>query len=547
MARTTLPWDAFMEAAFDFQFMRRCLSPALALFLIITLSAATVPHRDRCNALAYLEIPRSKIIETELLSGEFRQGSSNEKISSPTCRIVVESNLSSGSAITHEIWLPLDDWNKRLLGVGNGGWAGSIQYSALVSGVNRGFTTANSDLGTDGLLDSPLTTAVSVKWLDYGQRATHDMTRVAKIIIAIFYGRDPQRSYFQGCSTGGWQALRNAQFFPDDYDGIISGNAGNERARKVISILYNYMQPKWHPDGIIPNDKLMLMHRSVLKACAGKGGGLPTDPFVTVPQSCQWRPEKLLCRSEDGKECLTQSQVDMANVFYAPLVLKSSGLQVFPGLPLGSELGWEEYMRAASEPEPPHANIVRTALGANFDFAKSDWDHDVHTWLAIQGPLWKDGPNADLSRFRNRGGKLLAYFGLNDTSTIYDFTNYYQDVEQAVANADDVDGDMAAANTRAFFRLFTLPGVEHCGGGNGPNSFDALTPLMNWVEKGEAPERIEAHWTDQRPGRFPSSLGRPMSRPLCVYPQVAHYKGRGDRDKAQSFVCGPPRVLKVPS
>jgi feruloyl esterase len=534
--------------------IKAALLAVLGLIIVIGAgpSAQAGESRDaqRCQELSRLQIPDAKVVGTFLISGDVGLDTSKRKLSGTACRVVVESSLSTGSAIKHEIWLPIDNWNGRFLGLGNGGWGGVIKYSvpdgandmALIEGVNRNFATANTDMGAAGIFDSSNASAIPVKWLDYGQRATHDMTRVAKIVIARFYGRPPEHSYFRGCSTGGFQALRNAQFFPDDYDGIISGHAGNERARKIVAIIRNYMLPKLHPEGILPNDKLLLMHRAVLKACAGKGGGLASDPFVTVPQSCQWKPETLVCRGKAGKNCLSEAQVDLANRLYSPMTLKSSGEEIFPGLPRGTELDWEDFMKSAKDVDPPHAAVIRTIMGAQYDFRKNDWDRDVETYLRIQGPLWADGPNADLSRFRARGGKLIAHFGLNDMSSFYDFANYYRSVERAVGKTDGVGDEQAAADLRTFFRLFTMPGVEHCGGGNGPNTFDALAPLMDWVEKGQAPDRIDAYWTDQHPGSFATSLGEPMSRPLCPYPQVALYTGSGDPKAANNFVCGAPRL-----
>jgi feruloyl esterase len=367
------------------------------------------------------------------------------------------------------------------------------------------------------------------------------MTASAKAFIAAFYGRPARHSYFQGCSTGGFQGLRSAELFPADYDGIVAGHPGDRRAAKVISLLHNFMQPKLHPEGIIPGGKLMMMHEAVLKACAGKGGGLPDDPFVTVPTACDWKPETLLCKEGDRPDCLTRAQVDMANGYYRPWILQSTGEQVFPGLPRGTELGWAAYMNAAKEREPPYAGIVRSTLGAKTDFGTSDWDRDVATYLTLQGALWADGPPTDLAAFRNHGGKMLIHFGMNDSSTFYDVAEYYEGVQAKIATSEGLSDEEAGIRIRESVRLFTLPGVEHCGGGNGPNTMDMLTPLIAWVEQGTAPERIDATWVET-PHHFEASLGRPMSRPLCAYPQVARYVGRGDEAKAGSFICGKADV-----
>lgn len=494
-----------------------------------------------CASLKTVDLGPHTTLETEFITNGFKVPGSGEVVQTPAfCRVALHTSLSVNSSINHEVWLPASGWNGRLLGTGNGGWAGIIYYSSLAEGVNKGFVTTNTDLGTapvggDAVIDP-------VSWLDYGQRATHDMTVSAKILISAFYGRPARYSYFQGCSTGGFQGLRSAELFPADYDGIIAGHPGDRRAAKVISILHNYMQPKLHPQGIIPKDTLMVMHKAVLKACAGKGGGLPDDPFVTVPMACTWKPETLRCKGEARRDCLTPAQIDMANFYYRPWILQSTGEQVFPGLPRGTELAWARYMEAAGEPDPPYAAIVRSILGASMDFRASDWDRDVATYLTIQGALWADKPPTDLAAFRRHGGKMLIHFGMNDSSSFYDVAEFYEGVQAEIAKADGLSDAEAGTEIRESIRMFTLPGVAHCGGGNGPNTMDLLSPLITWVEQGTAPDRIDATWVAAFERFHDNSLGRPMSRPICAYPQVAKYLGHGDTTQAENFDCGQPDV-----
>ncbi|MDA9096047.1 tannase/feruloyl esterase family alpha/beta hydrolase [Porticoccaceae bacterium] len=496
----------------------------------------------KCEALISSVLAFSKVIKAEVIKGNITQAIpriNSQKVDEipAFCRVVVHTSFSTDSSVNSEVWLPLSNWNGRFLGVGNGGFAGVIRYHGMLSGIQRGFVVANTDMGTRPLKNGVFPAiAHPIKWLDYGRRSTHGMTVIGKALTQEFYSRGPDYSYWQGCSTGGFQGQRNAQYFPDDYDGIIAGNPGNRRANKVMGLLYNFMQPKFHPKGIISDQKLMLMHKAVLKQCAGLSGGLADDPFLANPYACDWKPETLLCKSSDKSKCLTQAQVVMANKLYSPFVLKSSGKMVWPGLPRGTELGWKVYMDHANQPEPPHADAVRSILGSEHNFSTSDWDHDVETYLQIQGFFWGDADNTDLSAFQKRGGKILSYFGWNDTSTSYDTTNYYQALERHLQTQYNLNVNQAAVKLREFYRLFMMPGVEHCGAGNGPNTIDALTPLMLWVEEGVAPERIHASWTET-PGHFPASLGRPLSRPLCPYPLVANYNGFGDKTKAESFSC----------
>lgn len=516
---------------------------AIQLLIIIPPSYAENSTESlKCKALSSTTLEFSRVVKTEVIHGNISNaipGITSQNIDDVPafCRVVVHTSFSTDSSINSEVWLPLNNWNGRFLGTGNGGFAGIIQYHDMPSGIKLGFVVANTDLGTRPVKEGVFPAiAHPIKWLDYGRRSTHGMTVVGKALTRAFYGQGPEYSYWQGCSLGGFQGQRNAQYFPEDYDGIIVGNPGNRRANKVMGLLYNFMQPKLHPEGIISDQKLMLMHKAVLKQCAGLSGGMADDPFLANPYVCDWKPETLLCKSSDTSKCLTQAQVDMAIKLYSPFVLKSSGKMVWPELPRGTELGWKIYMDHANQPEPPYAEVVRSILGSEHNFSTSDWDHDVETYLQIQGFFWGDADNTDLSVFQQRGGKILSYFGWNDTSTSYDTTNYYQSLERHLQAQYRLDANQAAVKLREFYRLFMMPGVEHCGAGNGPNTIDALTAIMQWVEQGVAPDRINASWTET-PGHFPASLGRPLSRPLCPYPQVAHYNGFGDKTKEESFSC----------
>lgn len=498
----------------------------------------------RCKDLSKLDLGVSRIVDAQVTRGGFTTPDGKRIAPLPDfCRVVIHTSFSTDSSVNSEVWLPLSDWNGRFLGTGNGGMGGAIAYTqgsqgvpdgAMATGLRRGFVVANTDMGTkatQGQAFAPI--GHPVKWWDYGWRSTHEMTVVGKQIARTFFEEAPHHSYFAGCSTGGFQSLRAAQSFPEDYDGILAGHPGPDRSAKLIAILYNYMLPKLHPEGRLPNDRLLLMHRAVLKECAGVGGGVSSDPFVSSPQRCHWKPETLLCRAGQTASCLTQPQVDMADRLYAGLRNKRTQQLVWPGLPRGTELGWEEYMKAADEREPPHAAAVRSILGPDHDFWQSDWDRDVETYVQIMSPFWST-TQTDLSAFEQRGGKMLMFFGWNDTSSGYDTINYYEAVQ-----ADSkvrAGSTQSQATLQAFFRLFMLPGVEHCRGGNGPNTFDGLAALIKWVEEGVVPERIEASFRPT-PGHFPASLGKPMTRPLCPYPAVARYVGRGDTSKAASFVC----------
>ena len=510
----------------------------------------------RCAALTALDLGPSTVTKAEILSGEAaarlgpdEQALARELKDLPAfCRAVVFTSHAQDSAINTEVWLPVAHWNGRFLGRGNGGFAGRLGYGALADGLRSGFAVGHTDMGTGPKTDGSGTIGHPVKWYDFGWRSTHSMTVAGKAIAEKFYAAAPTYSYFQGCSTGGYQGLRLAQFFPDDYDGILSGNAGNVRAAKVIAQTYYGMQVKLSQAGQLSPAKLMAMHKDVLAQCAGVGGGLKDDPFLANPYACDWKPERLACQGAETDSCLTPAQLELANIFYGPVVLQSTGETIWPGRPPGTELQWAfdgtgaTLMGLPEAGDPPHAPVIRSILGENLDFRNSDWDRDVDTFVKVMGPLMGDGKNTDLSAFQKSGGKLLSTFGWSDASSSYDMTGYYDALEADLRRRTGASDEQAAREIRDFTRLFMAPGMGHCGRGNGPNAFDALTPLMSWVEEGVAPERIVATWMLSTapvgsPVQFASSLGRPMTRPLCVYPLVAHYNGSGSKDDAANFTC----------
>ena len=495
----------------------------------------------RCSQLRSSELGPSAVTAVEIAGGGQPTALSplpadDVRDLPPFCRVLLRSSLSSDSLIHSELWLAVGGWNGRFLGTGNGGFAGRIVYRALQHGLERGYAVVNTDMGTSAREGQVAAMGRPVKWLDFGLRATHEATVAGKKLVTAFYRTPPRHSYWEGCSTGGFQGLRNAQFFPEDYDGIVAGSAGNVRAAKLIAILWSYMQPKLYPEGRIPASKLRLMHEAAVAECAGLGGGMKSDPFITDPRRCSWKPETLRCPGLEAAGCLTLPQIEMAHRYYDPIRLESTGEQIWPGQPRGTELGWARYMEAADEQDPPYADVVRTILGPDHDFSTSDWDQDVATYLRIQGPLWGDGANTDLSAFRARGGKLLMTAGWIDNSSTYDMLNYVDSLESDLREREHVTAAAAAVESRTFARMFLAPGMDHCGGGTGPNTFNSLGAVVRWVEDGVAPERLLATW---KPGTHSShnELGRPMSRPLCPYPQTAHYIGAGDPAEAESFVC----------
>ncbi|HUD92899.1 tannase/feruloyl esterase family alpha/beta hydrolase [Sphingobium sp.] len=460
--------------------------------------------------------------------------------------------MSADSLVRNEIWLPLQNWNGRLLNTGNGAMAGAIRYGgnqdampdySLATGLRRGYAVANSDLGTSPYqVDGYSAVGHVVKWYDFGFRATHETAIVSKQIVARYYGRGQKAAYFAGCSTGGMQGLREAQQFPDDFDGILVGNPGNNRSRLLLANQYQYMLPKLYPADILSPAKLKLMSDAVLKACGTLGGGLASDPFLAAPQQCRWKPETLACTgSSQAGACLTQGEIALANKMYdGPR--NNKGEIIFPGLPRGTELGWQEFMEAAPIADPPFLGVNKSVLGQQWDWRKMDWDKDASTFIEIMGFLW-DATNTDLTAFEKAGGKLMLYFGLADsTAAADDAFDYYAKVGVRIAQREGLNPAKALAKQQNFFRAFFFPGMGHCRGGLGPNTFDGVDVLAKWVEGKEAPASIVASYTPPRSKSGPGVLaggasGESMTRPVCAYPKHAVYKGSGDRTRPENFNC----------
>ncbi len=410
----------------------------------------------------------------------------------PFCRVVVAATPSAQSSIGIEIWLPLSGWNGRFLGTGNGGYPTSVDYRGLLEGVRDGFAVANTDLGLAAHLnelaaDSGSSADITsvfvhhpVRMVDFGSRATHEMTWISKNLIARFYGKPARRSYFTGCSTGGMQAFREVQQYPEDYDGVVAGAPGENRARVHLSILWSYMSV-WHrPGRVLSDEKLQLIHAAVLASCNGSA----REEFLTAPLACKWRPESLLCNNSTAAgECLTPDEVEAVNLIYRGPGNPRTGERYSPGLPRGSELGWSLYMRQADQPLP-FRGVFAFALGDDFQFDHFDWDRDARTFIDVVGPYF-DALNTDMGAFARRGGKFLLYHGGADPlAPVADTADFYEKV-WAAGNEDH------ARPTGSYFRFFILPGVDHCQGGSGPDHFEQTSTIMKWTENRVAPRSLE--------------------------------------------------------
>ena len=432
------------------------------------------------------------------------------------CRVAATLKPTADSDIKIEVWLPASGWNAKFEAVGNGGWNGNIDINALATGLRRGYATSSTDTGHPGG-GGPWMQSRE-KLIDFGYRAVHEMTMKAKAIVAAYYGNGPQLSYFNGCSAGGRQALKEAQRFPEDFDGIVAGApALNTTGRAAFSM---WVAQAMHKDeaSYIPPSKYPLIHNAVLEACdAGDG---VKDGVLENPKRCKFDPKVLECESGDAPTCLTPPQVESARKSYAAAVNPRTKQEIFPGLEPGSELGWATF--ASPQPFGLGAQMYQYMVfnDPNWDYKTLNFDTDMARTDKIENGTI-NALDTSLKPFFARGGKLIHYHGWGDPQiTPMSSVNYYKGVLETMGSAGKVKDN---------YRLFMVPGMAHCGGGDGTSSFDMLSALEQWVEKHKAPEQILA--SRMRNGAVD------RTRPLCPYPQVATYKGTGSTDEAANFVC----------
>jgi feruloyl esterase len=480
-----------------------------------------------CDRLAALELTDTTITMAQLVpAGQFSapgerqnagRGVNPYKDLSEFCRVAATLRPTSDSDIKVEVWLPASHWNGKFQAVGNGGWAGSISYSAMAEAVRAGYASASTDTGHVGgrgtfALDHP------EKLIDFAWRSEHEMTVKAKAVIQAFYGSAAKLSYWNGCSTGGRQGLKEAQKFPDDYDGIIAGAPAN---RTAISLWIAAAVLK-DPGSYIPPGKYPIIHQAALALCDAHDG--LKDGLIDDPTTCAFDPGVLLCKGPDGPGCLTAPQVEAARKIYSPAVNPRTGRQLFSSLVPGTELGWGVQ---ALGPEPS-ANIYDqyryvVFRDPNWDWKTFNFDSDVERGDLPEN-LVMNATDPNMTPFFSHGGRLLLYHGWSDPNVpTVNTIKYYKSV------VDRLGGPAKASNS---VRLFLAPGMGHCGGGEGPNVFDKVGALERWVEQGTAPQRLNAtHSADGKVDR---------TRPLCAYPQFARYKGTGSIDDAANFVCRAP-------
>ena len=497
----------------------------LYVFAGAVLAVAPAVAQQPCESLPNLTLPRVTISKTSAVSaGKFMLPGERESVDVPEfCR--VEGVIAP--EVKFEIWMPAQ-WNRKLMVVGNGGLAGSITYRQMLEPLRRGYAASSTDTGHEGRgNEASWATGHMQRVIDFAHRSIHITSQADKAVMEAFYGSRPEHSYFNGCSQGGQEALISAQRYPKDFDGIIAGDPANFWTHNQVSHVWAVVATGG--DSYIPASKVPLIAAAVNNACDALDG--ITDGILNDPRRCHFDPNTLLCKAGDAPDCLTAAQAQAVKQLY-----EGPGEKIYPGLLPGGEAGpggWSNWITGAKPGTSGHAN-----LGLPFFryivFDDADWDPHSFKFETVPGfdndvqflddklASIFNATDPDLSAFRDAGGKLIQYHGWSDPDiTPLNSINYYESVQRATPGAGE------------FYRLFLVPGMQHCGGGPGPSRFDMVSALEQWVERGTAPERIKgAHVTNGIVDR---------TRPLCPYPQEAQWKGTGSTDQAENFVCGMPK------
>jgi feruloyl esterase len=481
-----------------------------------------------CEALASLRLEDAEVTAAELVApGAFVPPAAgmarvNRRAfaSAPAfCRVAATLTPSSDSDIRVEIWLPASGWNGKFQAVGNLGWLGRLPYAGMAAVVGAGYATAGTDTGHVGNA-AAFAVGHPEKLVDFGYRAAHEMTVKAKTIIGAFYGAAPTRSIWNGCSQGGRQGVAEAVRYPADFDAVVAGapavnymhiHAGRMAINRAVNAA---------PAALIPATKYPLIHRAVLAACDALDG--VEDGVLENPAACAFDPGTLQCAGEDDPGCLTAPQIESARTMYAGARHPVTGARVLAGLAPGSELGWG----LIGSPQPISYAVEAfkyiIAKDPAWDASRFNPTTDLDRALAADPDDILGSTNTDLRAFFSRGGKLLLYHGWSDAQvTPYNTIEFFQKIVAA----------QGGAGVGTSVQLYMVPGMDHCVGEAGTDTFDTVGAIEEWMNTGKSPRRIEA-------ARLTNGAVE-RTRPLCPFGEVARWNGRGSTDVAANFTCAP--------
>jgi pimeloyl-ACP methyl ester carboxylesterase len=492
----------------------------LVAVLLTTAACAAGPAAEaestHCADLATLALPGVTSASAELVTS----GTAAEMTDLPEfCRVVLTIEPQVGS----EVWLPTGTYNRRFQAVGGGGFAGVISYPAMATALRAGYATASTDtghtstapqptrdgsfaLGPDGGLNEQVIE-------DFAVRSLIETTRTAKSLVHSFYGQAAERSYWNGCSTGGRQGLMLAQRHPDEYDGILAGAPAINWDRFIPSELWPQVVMQQELGGPIPECKLAAATEAAVAHCDGADG--VADGVIDDPRRCDFDVTTLVGQATPCGEFTDADARVVQAIWNGP-----------PGAWFGLSKGAPLNSLAGAAPFPIAENYHRfwVEQNAQWDWRSLDYagfdENFRDSRTLFHDVIGTDDP--DLAPFRQSGGHLLLWHGWNDELIFPQGTiDYYERVAEAVGSEQ----------VSEFVRLYMAPGVEHCDSGPGPDTFDMLGELVRWVEEGTAPDRITASKLED---------GRVVrTRPLCPHPAAAMYDGTGDPNSEASFTCAP--------
>ena len=442
----------------------------------------------------------------------------------PFCRLegVIEKEIG------FEVWLPqAANWNGKYLGAGQGGNAGVENYRDMARGLDRGYATASTDTGHK-ITDEHWILGDPHRIVNLGYRSNHLLQEIAKKIIAAYYGKPPQYSYFIGCSGGGRLGMKEVQQFPEDYDGIITGTPAPMPSIMQVRILWQGVEVQKNASVKMTEADWQLVADAGVKSCDAREGLV--NGYAEDPRKCRVDWASLECKGNSPNGCLTTDQIRLAQSIYAPF-RDENGKQLDPGLTPGSK--------------PTIARVTPGGMIGEMVYHDPNWDPlQLRIAEAVPG-LQKAFPDFDIAEsnlkpFKKHGGKIIGYQGWLDPTVLpLNTIAGYEAVQRAMGGE---------SQTRDFYRLFMVPGMAHCGGGPGANQFggsgsdapvvdadhDLLSALENWVEKGKAPDRVIASKVEG---------GKVVGiHPLCPYPEQARYRGTGSLDDASNFQCLRPET-----
>lgn len=525
-----------------------CLMQLVSTSHYSPISACRSLHNVNISSTAAIRFTQD-ILQDSNFTGDSAETSYNTLQTNlpQACRAALETQTSLNSSVRFELWMPPQHhWNGRLLVVGNGGWAGGINYPDIVMGLRHGFATMSTDTGHNSTQNDAIWTGNAQKMIDFGHRALHMATQASKKLLPKYYNLTLDQtffSYYAGCSTGGRQGWNEVQRYPQDFDGVLVGAPANYMTHlSAWDVRVALEQFPNNKSSHIPSTMWTVIHDAVLSQCDAIDG--LKDGILMDPTKCLFHPEVLLCGRPggNGSACLTSPQVANLKRIYSPW-WESNNTLIFPGLSPGSETGWSFLFNG----DRPQFGID---FYTNAIVNSSVWDYSTMngSTVALADIINPGGMNAvdpDLRPFQRAGHKVLEYHGYQDQVIPSLASAWWYDKVQAF-----YEHNGRVSEIEDFYRLFMVPGMKHCSGGDGAwvtgsasqsgiwpvnNSTDhsLIWSLVDWVEKGNAPEvMVGTKYIGDKP-----AAGVDFTRPYCRWPVVAEYVGSGNASDTANWRC----------